>query len=53
MVFQTLKFGIMEKRKEIRLLAYNADVSCLTNRLFNMRALSLSMIKKVGKGLSV
>ena len=43
-VFQTWKSGIMEKkekRKAILLLAYIADVSCLTNRLFYMRTLSL------------
>ena len=33
-----------EKRKAILLLAYIADVSCLTNRLFYMRTLSLSEI---------
>ena len=41
MVFQ---IGIMEKkrkRKEILLLAYIADVSCLTNRSFYMQTLSL------------
>ena len=44
MVFQTWKSGIMEKkrkRKAILLLAYIADVSCLTNRPFYMRTLSL------------
>ena len=37
-------FQIMEKkrkRKAILLLAYIADVSCLTNRSFYMRTLSL------------
>ena len=31
-----------EKRKAILLLAYSAGVSCLTNRSFYMRTLSLS-----------
>ena len=31
-----------EKRKAILLLAYIADVSCLTNRPFYMRTLSLN-----------
>ena len=44
-ISQTWKSGIMEKkrkRKAILLLAYIADVSCLTNRSFYMRTLSLS-----------
>ena len=44
MVFQTWKSGISgkkkkKKRKAIVLLAYIADVSCLTNRLLYMRTL--------------
>ena len=45
MVFQTWKSGIIErKRKAIILLAYIADVSCLTNRSFYMRTLSRRLI---------
>ena len=47
MVFQTCKFGITKKKKEKRKaiiwLAYTADVSCLTNRPFYMRTLSLNI----------
>ena len=43
--YRYFKLGIIEKkrkRKAILLLAYIADVSCLTNRSFyNMRTLSL------------
>ena len=48
MAFQTWKSGIMEekkeKRKAILLLAYIGDVSCLTNRPFYMRTLSLNIL---------
>ena len=44
MVFQTWNHGIKRKRKAILLLAYIADVSCLTNRSFYMRTLSLRFI---------
>ena len=48
MVFQTWKSGTTEKKKRkskaILLLAYIADVSCLTNRSFYMRTLSLIYI---------
>ena len=48
MVFQTWKSGIMEKEKKKEsnsiLLAYIADVSCLTNRPFYMRTLSLTSL---------
>ena len=37
MVFQTWKSGIMEKKGKILLLAYIADVSCLTNGPYYMR----------------
>ena len=47
MVFQTWNHGKKKKkRKAILLLAYIADVSCLTNRSFYMRTLSLSSSKK-------
>ena len=39
MVFQTWNHG---KRKAILLLAYIADVSCMTNRPFYMQTLSLN-----------
>ena len=43
MAFQTWKHGKKKrKRKAILLLAYIADVSCLTNRPFYMRILSLT-----------
>ena len=42
MVFQTWNHGKKKrKRKAIILLAYIADVGCLTNRSFYMRTLSL------------
>ena len=41
MAFQTWNHGKKRKRKAILLLAYIADVSCLTNRSFYMRTLSL------------
>ena len=42
MVFQTWNHGQKkEKGKPIILLAYIADISCLTNRSFNMQTLSL------------
>ena len=41
MAFQTLNHGKKGKKKAILLLAYIADVSCLTNRSFFMRTLSL------------
>ena len=42
MIFQTWDHGQKkEKRKAILLLAYIADVSCLTNRSFYMRTFSL------------
>ena len=42
MAFQTWNHGEKkEKRKSILLLVYIADVSCLTNRSFYMRTLSL------------
>ena len=43
MVFQTWNYG-RKKRKAILLLAYIADVSCLTNRSFYMRTLSLTSV---------
>ena len=44
MVFQTWNHGKRkEKRKAILLLAYIADGSCLTNRTFYMRTLSLTI----------
>ena len=43
MAFQTWNHGEKKKKKAILLLAYNiADVSCLTNRSFYMRTLSLT-----------
>ena len=43
MVFQTWNHKKKKKkRKAILLLAYIADVSCLTNRAFYMRTLSLN-----------
>ena len=39
--FQTWNHEKKRKRKAILLLAYIADVSCLTNRSFYMRTLSL------------
>ena len=44
MVFQTWNHGKKKKRKAILLLAYIVDVSCLTNRSFYMRTLSLILI---------
>ena len=41
MVFQTWNHEKKVKRKAILLLAYIADVSCITNRSFYMRTLSL------------
>ena len=41
MEFQTWNHG-EKKRKEILLLAYIDDVSCLTNRSFYMQTLSLT-----------
>ena len=41
MVFQTWNHGRKKKEIAILLLAYIADVSCLTNRPFYMRTLSL------------
>ena len=43
MAFQTWNHGKKRKRKAILLLAYIADVSCLTNRSIYMRTLSLSL----------
>ena len=40
-VFQTWNHEKKKKRKAILLLTYIADVSCLTNRSFYMRTLSL------------
>ena len=45
MVFQTWNQIKKVKRKAILLLAYCADVSCITNRSFYMRTLSLIDIK--------
>ena len=42
MVFRIM--GGKRKRKAILLLAYIADVSCLSNRSFYMRTLSLSCL---------
>ena len=42
MVFQTWNHGKKRKRKAILLLAYIADVSCLTNCSFYMGTLSLN-----------
>ena len=39
--FQTWNHGGKKKRKAILLLAYIADVSCLTNRSFYILTLSL------------
>ena len=44
MVFQTWNHGKKRKREAILLLAYIADVSCLTNRSFYMRTLCLKSI---------
>ena len=45
--YTVFQLGIMKeekrKRKAILLLAYIADVSCLTNRSFYMRTLSLTL----------
>ena len=43
MAFQTWNYGEKRKRKAILLLAYIADVSCLTNRSFYMQTLSLTI----------
>ena len=43
MVFQTWNHGGKKESKAILLLAYIADVSCLTNRSFYMRTLSLTL----------
>ena len=43
MVFQTWNHGKKKKEGNL-LLAYIADVSCLTNRSFYMRTLSLTKI---------
>ena len=42
MVFQTWNHDKKRKRKATLLLAYIADVGCLTNRSFYMQTLSLS-----------